>query len=496
MPYLHACISVAIGLALGLTNLYLGLRLGFVYGIAIMAAFCWAVIDRLTRARQALPDLACHIALASAMSFGCGTVVATSLAAVVMASEEPVSVVAMTFWVAGICGLGTVLALPLRSRMLARFPFPSGKVAGETVVRLSRGEEGLRPFALTATATALWVLIRDLLTWVPAAIRLPFAVIPNAPYLVALGVLLGVRVCLSMWLGGTLFFLVLPRFGVAEQTVLWFATGMMVAATLVGFLGMLGGGASDDPVDREALPVSWRPALVVFALIVSGAHAAGFGLPLSHLIVLPPLIWLFAVTACRVTGETDVVPTGALGKLGLLIFSFKPGGGQALMGAAGVLTGASASSADLMTDLRTGERLGCPPNRQFHWQLAGSVIGPLVFVPVFFAVIEDVPLGGALFPAPAARIWMTVAEVLGSGSGGLVFTIGLVTGAVLGAAAMRVKPIPSPTAMALAAFLDWGTTLLLAVGALAAVRWRRMNDTAACSAVIATETALGMILLI
>jgi len=499
MPLFHMIASILIGFLLGMTNLYLGLRLGFVYGVAVMAAFGMALLCRLPGVSR--PDdarLACQISLVSAMSFGCGTVIATSLAAVVMISEEPLSPFWMSLWVTAICGTGTLLAYPLRTRMLRRFQFPSGKVAATTVSSLARGETRLRSFAMTGSVVATWVLLRDWLAWIPGLIRIPMLPpLPNAPFLGALGVLLGVRVCLSMFLGGSLFFIFLPRLDLADDAGMWWAVGTMVSATLIDFVRSLRGTGDDTASGSPGLPAVWKWGTVLCLVVLVTVHTLVFGWqPLAWLLLLP-MLWVFSLTACRVTGETDVVPTGALGKLALLLFGLgRPEQMTALMGSAGVLTGASASAADFTTDLRTGEQLGCGPERQLPWQLTGALIGPLIFVPLFFVLIERHELGGAVLAAPAARIWTAVAEALGSGAGGVPFLTGLISGAILLAMSRTWSWFPNPVALALAAFLDWGTTAVLLAGALAAKGFPKLNSMAGCSAVIASETIVQMIFLI
>ena len=207
------------------------------------------------------------------------------------------------------------------------------------------------------------------------------------------------------------------------------------------------------------------------------ANILGFGVSPVSLLWVIGLVWIFSVLACRVTGSIDVVPTGALGKISLLLMGFmQPGQPSSNMVNTGSLTGSSAASADFMTDLRCGTELGCPPSKLFHYQFAGALLGPLIFVPLFLLLISgDQPLGGEVFPAPAAQLWLTVSAVthsLGSEDLELYYrflTWGL-AGGVLFFCLSRIKKIesfiPSAVPFATAVILDWSTVFMLFLGAL------------------------------
>ena len=73
---------------------------------------------------------------------------------------------------------------------------------------------------------------------------------------------------------------------------------------------------------------------------------------------------------------------------------------------ANITAAAAASSADLLTDLKSGYLLGAHPRRQFLAQFAGIFVGTLVTVFAFRALVPDASvLGTEQFPAPAAQTW-------------------------------------------------------------------------------------------
>ena len=125
--------------------------------------------------------------------------------------------------------------------------------------------------------------------------------------------------------------------------------------------------------------------------------------------------WL-ALVACRVTGETDTTPGGAMGKVTQLIFGALHPGNVNVPTSANITAGAATSSADLLTDLKSGYLLGANPRQQFLAQFSGIFVGTVVSVLTFAVLVPDAQvLGTDRFPAPAAQTWSAVAIALGQG---------------------------------------------------------------------------------
>ncbi len=102
------------------------------------------------------------------------------------------------------------------------------------------------------------------------------------------------------------------------------------------------------------------------------------------------LTFLLALVACRVTGETDTTPIGAMGKVTQLIFGvLNPGNMNINLMSANITAGAASSSADLLTDLKSGYLLGANPRKQFLAQFAGIFSGTLVTVLCFQLMVPD-----------------------------------------------------------------------------------------------------------
>ena len=123
------------------------------------------------------------------------------------------------------------------------------------------------------------------------------------------------------------------------------------------------------------------------------------------------LSFVLALVACRVTGETDTTPVGAMGKITQLTFGVvSPGNVNVNLMSANVTAAAAGSSADLLTDLKSGYLLGANPRQQFIAQFAGIFVGTIVTVLAFRLLVPDASvLGSDQFPAPAAQTWRAVA---------------------------------------------------------------------------------------
>jgi len=218
--------------------------------------------------------------------------------------------------------------------------------------------------------------------------------------------------------------------------------------------------------------------------------------------------------ACRITGETDTTPTGALGKVAQLTFgAMNPGNVYLNLMAANITSGAATSSADLLTDLKSGYLLGANPRKQFIAQFAGIFVGTLVTVFSFAVLVPDASsLGSEQFPAPAAQTWSAVAKALSLGLSALapVKVWSIAVGGALGVALVLLPValpkrfhvwVPSASAFGLAWVFDWHYGLLFLLGALIADAFKKRSPQAAeeytfpvASGVIAGGSLMGVVL--
>jgi uncharacterized oligopeptide transporter (OPT) family protein len=186
-------------------------------------------------------------------------------------------------------------------------------------------------------------------------------------------------------------------------------------------LGAMFGSKADAMLDEIAAietPMSWFVIAQVATLAALAWLAKiSFDMPVWQSVVAVGLSFFLALVACRVTGETDTTPTGAMGKVTQLIFGgLSPGNMNINLMSANITSSAAISSADLLIDLKSGYLLGANPRKQFLAQFAGIFIGTVATVLAFKVMVPTADvLGSDKFPAPAAQSWRVVALALSQG---------------------------------------------------------------------------------
>jgi uncharacterized oligopeptide transporter (OPT) family protein len=325
------------------------------------------------------------------------------------------------------------------------------------------------------------------------------------PMFIAAGVITGLRVCWSMFLGSvTAWMIFIPilqhqglvqgsGYGALVQWTLWGGVACMVSSSLLSFAlqwrtalraftdlrAMVGGGRRDgsDPLAAIETPSSWflgGQVVGFLGLAWLGDHT--FGIPYWQTAVAVALSFALALVACRITGETDTTPVGAMGKITQLTFGvLSPGNMNVNLMSANVTAAAAASSADLLTDLKSGYLLGAHPRKQFLAQFAGIFVGTLVTVLAFRLLVPEAGvLGSDQFPAPAAQTWRAVAVALSKGLADLgpvriwSIAVGALVGVILTLLPMVVPKhqalVPSPAGVGLAWTFHWYYGLLFFLG--------------------------------
>jgi OPT family oligopeptide transporter len=267
-------------------------------------------------------------------------------------------------------------------------------------------------------------------------------------------------------------------------------------------------------LDAIETPMSWFIAGQLVSLIALSclAHQT-FNMPYWQSALAVILSFGLALVACRVTGETDTTPMGPMGKVTQLIFGgLNPGNINVNLMSANITAACAASSADLLTDLKSGYLLGAHPRKQFIAQFAGIFVGTLVTVFAFRALVPSASvLGTDQFPAPAAQTWAAVANALSKGLSALepIKIWSIVIGGVIGIIFVllpRIFPrhekyMPSAAGFGLAWVFHWYTGLLFFIGAVIAwilqrkqPKWSEEFTFPVASGIIAGGSLMGVIL--
>jgi uncharacterized oligopeptide transporter (OPT) family protein len=532
-------VGALLGGVLSITNLYIGLKAGWGFGVAITACILsyaiWTTLHRLGLVRTPMTILEnnCMQSTASAAGYSTGSTLVSAFAAYMLINGALMPLPIMLGWVFLVAVLGVTMAIPMKRQMIniEQLRFPSGIAAAETLRALhSVGEQAMRSAralgwaGLLAAAGKFWaeglVLVHASLapfmlgTWVTALNQRVLGpawmgrtvMLSWEPMFIAAGAITGLRVSWSMLLGGVtawmIFAPILQHRGVIEgsgyaaivQWTLWGGVACMVSSSLLSFglqwrtalraftdLGAMFGtrAAVDDPLAAIETPSSWLIGGQLAGLVgLAWLGHVTFGMPYWQTVVAVLLSFALALVACRVTGETDTTPVGAMGKITQLVFgALSPGNMNVNLMSANITAAAAGSSADLLTDLKSGYLLGANPRKQFLAQFAGIFVGTVVTVLSFRLLVPDASvLGSDLFPAPAAQTWRAVALALSKGIGSLgsikvgCIVVGGLVGVVL-TVLPRIFPrhehlIPSPAGVGLAWTFHWYYGVLFFLGAL------------------------------
>jgi len=548
--------GTALGGILSLTNLYIGLKSGWGFGVAVTACIVsyavWTGLYQIGIAKSKMTILEnnCMQSTASAAGYSTGSTLISAFAAYIIINGTPLSLSLTLAWVFFLALLGVTMAVPMKRQMINidQLRFPSGVAAAETLHALySHGAKGMRAAralgisGLIAALDKLWAdgfgvlsqkftALHALGNWSSAELlsRLSKSVLGPQwigrtvefswdSIFVAAGAITGIRVCVSMLISGTLCWMVFVPilqahlhaqgvemglgFKEGVQWTLWGGTACMVTSGLLQFFmqwrtalsafrGMAKMFSREKPqlTEMEAIetPVSWFVIGQVISLAALAwlAHAS-FAMPFWQSALAVILSFGLAVVACRVTGETDTTPLGPMGKVTQLIFgAISPGNMNVNLMSANITSSAAISSADLLTDLKSGYLLGAHPRKQFIAQFAGIFIGTLVTSVAFAVLVPRADaLGNEQFPAPAAQTWAAVAQALSHGVSTLgpikvwSIVIGGAVGILFAVLPMlfpkHQKYLPSAAGFGLAWIFQWYYAMLFFIGGAIAWLWQK-----------------------
>jgi uncharacterized oligopeptide transporter (OPT) family protein len=560
--------SIVMGMLLGgvlsLSNLYTALKTGWSFGVSITAGilafgiFAALVRVGIVRRHFGLLENNAMQSVASAAGYMTGGGTVAAIPALMMLTGEAMPGWQMFTWIAAIAFLGVVMAIPMKQQMIdvEQLRFPSGIAAAETLKALHGGAEGsgkARLLGLAGVVGASTAFLREAhASWMPfnlpARIALPASITlkgrPLADYtlygdtsllLVAGGAIMGFRAAWSLALGGIVCYGMLAPYYFARGVIdphlgykqivawsVWFGSAMILTSGLLAFA------------------FQWRTVLTAVRSVgrAFGVSAGGVQVPMSWffvgMAVLGPLVvflqWFFfgihvwmgviavvmsffiAIVACRVTGETDTTPTGALGKITQVTYGvLDPGSVTTNLMTANVTGGIAIHSADLLTDLKSGYLLGADPRQQFWAQFLGVTAGACFVVPAYRLLIPTADvLGTDQWPAPAAQTWKGVAAMLANGFSSLHWTaqVALLVGGVLGMVLVlleRAFPaarawIPSPAAFGLGFTTPAYNSISMFLGALIALILERRRPALAertvipvSSGILAGESVMGIV---
>ncbi|RCI01917.1 hypothetical protein CU098_007364 [Rhizopus stolonifer] len=179
--------------------------------------------------------------------------------------------------------------------------------------------------------------------------------------------------------------------------------------------------------ESELVPTWWWVSgtliSIVFTCAIMGEY---FGMPVYQSIVAVILGFIFSFVGVQAAGETDINPTGSIGKMSQLVFAGMPHDTinqlrkNNLM-AGNISASAAAQSVDMVGDLKTGQLVGASPRSQFWAQFVASFFAIGISVGLFILFAEAYPCVISAedtkceFGLVAVRAWYNVTLLLTGG---------------------------------------------------------------------------------
>jgi len=426
------------------------------------------------------------------------------------------------FWWLSAGGLlGVILAIPMRQHFVVdeRLPFPDGTAAGTTLIVLDAGDEGARraarALAIGAVVSAALMLMTEdarVLSWFPSVMLIGPAIVQatgvgvNWSFLaLGSGMIIGLRVDLSMLIGATLSWVVAPyallHYGIIKPGfgkndvlfwVMWPAVGLLVSAGLAGLVLRWNvmmrtfSNLSGNKADAGTVPMRWVAigALIMsIALIVITKTIFGIAIWASALSIILSIPLM--LVGLRVLGETNWGPISALANLMQGVFGILAPGQMLVNMVASGTTGIIASDSEaLMQDYRAGFMIGSTPRNMAIMQLIATPVGAAAVAWMYPLLRDTYGIVGnnAGLSSPTSRRWAGFAEILSHGASALprgafaALAISVVIGIVLAILESRgIEWLPSPTGAGIGMLVPFAVVIVMFLGGVVESVWRRRN---------------------
>lgn len=315
-----------------------------------------------------------------------------------------------------------------------------------------------------------------------------------------------------------------PNFTDILEWLLWPGVTLMVVSSLVAFglswrsivrsfFGGKAAGQSTPTEDGGDVSRQWFVGGLIVALVISVALQLWLFEIIWYAAILGVLLsFVLAVVASRVSGETNVTPVGAMGKVTQLAFGLLvPNNPAANLMTANVTGGAASQCADLMHDFKCGHLLGATARKQAVGQVGGALAGSMLGSLFYLILIPD-PRSMLLtpeWPAPAVATWKAVADLFAIGLEALpagtplamlvAGTIGVILPVLNRVAPAAIKWwLPSASALGLAFVITGRNSISMFIGAALAMvlakllpRWSDRFVVVIASGLVAGESLTG-----
>lgn len=563
--------GVLVAVLMGLSYPYMVLKLGFGPNVSVVAAFFGFLFLRLidialrtkhyNRWQNNLAEAAGTSAAQTA--FMCVLLGAFDILRYNTGGKFAMELTPFSsfMWLTCACTLGVLLAVPLRRHFVVdeKLPYVDGLSTAETITvmdpPLGASAEVKRNAFRAFNAVMIGVLLSGLVMvfredaqlfhtipegWAPkyiyedvvtvggvaVAVKIVFANLAvGAQYSllsIGSGMLVGLRINVSMVVGGFLAWVVAPvllvKYGVElgrdanhhavfsgtpTRTqvlfwVMWPATGMLVAGGLT------------------ALALRWRLLISTFKSL-RGAKIGSSELPLSfvgagiavsaialcivqyHFLHMP--VWMtiaamvlslpLMLVGLRVLGETNWGPISALSNMMQGVFAaVAPGNVVANMVASGTTGTIATSSEAIMQDYKCGEVIGTKPRNLTIMQLIAVPIGAACVSLIYPQLVNTWGITGddAKLTSPISNKWSGFAQILEDGVSALptsalyaliIFSVLGVVFTVLESKPKYKKWVPSPTGVGIGILVPFSVVFTMFLGGVLGWIWEKKDKKSA-----------------
>ena len=558
--------GLIVAVIMGVSYPYMVLKLGFGPNVSVVAAFFGflflQLLDKVIRGRHYnrwqnnLVEAAGTSAAQTA--FMCVLLGAFDILAYnTRTSGKPFTMDLTPFtsflWLTAAATLGVLMAVPLRRHFVVdeKLPYVDGMATAETITVLDPPRDASPEMKRNALLAFQAVMIGVVASGLVMALRedakftdvipegyAPQVVLIGGTILANLGVgvsysllsigsgmLVGLRINLSMMLGGVIAWVIAPylliKYGVelhreivqvdgVEVTksvftnapkrnevlfwVMWPATGMLVAGGLTAlFLRWKILVATFKSLRQAKIGGSEFP----LAIVIPGVIISAVALCIIQLVMLDMPIWMtlaaillsvpLMLVGLRVLGETNWGPISALSNMMQGLFAaVAPGNIGANMVASGTTGTIATSSEMIIQDYKAGEMVGTRPRMITIMQLLAVPIGAAAvswMYPVFvktYGIVGD----KAQLTSPISNKWSGFAQILRDGIGALDPSAlkALVAGAVLGIiltvleSNKKIKKwVPSPTGIGIGMLVPFIVVSTMFIGGFIGWIWEKID---------------------
>jgi len=484
---------------------------------------------------------------------------------------------AMAFlWLTTACTLGVLLAVPLRRHFVVdeKLPYVDGMAAAETILVMDPPRDAsatIKRNALRAFRAVMWgvvlsglvMLFREdtkLFPFIPEGWEAPWVFLhrvtlevgPNntlsqvvhgvvlanlavgASYSllsIGSGMIIGLRITLSMLIGILLAWVIVPYFlvkygvpihhvkaghevagavMVATDTptrtevlfwVMWPATGMLVAGGLTalalrwGILIATFRSLRTAKIGSNELPLSFvATGVAICAVALCIVQATLLAMPVWMTIAAMVLSLPLMLVGLRVLGETNWGPISAVSNMMQGVFAaLAPGNVMANMVASGTTGTIATSSEAIMQDYRCGQIIGTKPRNLTIMQLLAVPVGAAavswmypVLVSAYHIFDTTDPVTGKVIKAqltsPISNKWSGFAQILKDGASALptsalyalvIFSVLGIVLTVLESKPRFKKYVPSPTGIGIGILVPFSVVLTMFFGGIAGYVWEK-----------------------